>query len=222
MRDGRTSTCPSQPNRFLWLLLALILLLVSYPYFQDTDLGAFLGGLTSLILLVTGAYVLRTNRVTLIGAGILALAAASASVLAFATGRRGHPAVEAAFTAFYAFLTISVFVGVMRKREINRDTLYGIVCVYLLIGVTFGTLYDFVETIHPGSFQLHVGEVDGSLGWRKLIFFSFMTLTTIGYGDITPVTTQAQSLALIEGTTGVLYVAVLIARIVGMYSRRDS
>jgi len=56
-----------------------------------------------------------------------------------------------------------------------------------------------------------------SIGFRLLLFFSFMTLTSIGYGDITPVTDQAQSLAIIEGVLGVLYVAVLIARIVNAY-----
>ena len=61
--------------------------------------------------------------------------------------------------------------------------------------------------------------VPAEIRWRTLIFFSFMTLTTIGYGDITPVTAQAQSLVAIQGTIGVLYVAVLVARIVGIYAR---
>lgn len=209
-----------RPSCFLWLLLALALQLLSYPHFKDNDLGAFLGGLMSLTLLVAGVYAVRTHKVTLIGAGFLALAAASSSVIALVTGTRGHPVVEGAFTLFYAFLTIAVFVEVMRNRAVRRDSLYGSICVYILIGVTFGNLYDFVETLSPGSF-LAAG-VDGSLGWRQLIFFSFMTLTGIGYGDITPATTRTQSLAIIEGVTGVLYVAVLIAGIVGMYSRRES
>lgn len=205
---------------FFWLLLALVLLLVSYPHFQDTAMGAFLGGLMSLIVLVAGVYAVRTQRFTLLGAGLLALAAATSSVVALATGSRGHPVVEGIFTLFYAFLTIAVFVEVMRRRAVRGDNLFGIICVYLLIGVTFGTLYDFVETVSPGSFGYAADSGVGSLGWRQLIFFSFMTLTGIGYGDITPMTSQAQSLAIIEGVTGVLYVAVLIARIVGTYSRR--
>ncbi len=97
----------------------------------------------------------------------------------------------------------------------------GAVCVYLLVGMTFGNLYDLIETLQPGSFQVNVDTAGLSgIGWRTLIFFSFMTLTTIGLGDVTPVTTQAQSLVLIEGVIGVLYVAVLIARVVG--STRDA
>ena len=94
------------------------------------------------------------------------------------------------------------------------------VCVYLLIGVTFGTLYDFIETVEPESFRINIpAEGDSKIGWRQLIFFSFMTLTSIGYGDITPVTFQSQSLASIEGVIGVMYVAVLIARMVGIHSQ---
>jgi hypothetical protein len=212
--ETRKSRC------FFWLLLALILLLVSYPHFRDTPTGAVLGGFMSLIVLVAGVYAVSTHRFALLGAGLLALAAAASSVIALVTtGSRGHPVVEGIFTLFYAFLTVAVFVEVMRRRAVRGDNLFGIICVYLLIGVTFGTLYDFVETMSPGSFG-YAGDLgDVSMGWRRLIFFSFMTLTGIGYGDITPLTTQAQSLAIIEGVTGVLYVAVLIARIVGMYSR---
>jgi hypothetical protein len=65
-------------------------------------------------------------------------------------------------------------------------------------------------------------EGPAEIRWRTLIYFSFMTLTTIGLGDVTPVTTQTQSLASIEGVIGVLYVAVLIARVVGVYARRIS
>ena len=88
----------------------------------------------------------------------------------------------------------------------------------MLIGLTFGSLYDLIETLYPGSFRANIiADPSLHLGWRKLIFFSFMTLTTVGYGDITPVTSIAQSLAIAESTLGVLYVAILIARIVGIY-----
>ncbi len=93
--------------------------------------------------------------------------------------------------------------------------------VYLLIGITFGSLYDLVETIEPGSFRLNFYGTDDTVGFRRLLFFSFMTLTSIGYGDITPATDQAQSLAILEGVAGVLYVAVLVARVVNAYRNLD-
>ncbi len=204
------------------MLIALSVLLVGYPYLQDNEFGAFLGGLISLVLLISSVYVVRTRRGIFTGALVLALAAASTSAVALARGGRGNPLVEGAFSLFYAYMTIAIFLEVIKTRRISADTILGIVCVYLLIGVTFGTLYDLIESLQPGSFHLNASTGGGErIGWRTLIFFSFMTLTTVGYGDIIPATSQAQSLAIIEGVIGVLYVAVLIARIVGIYSQTD-
>lgn len=206
-------------KRFLLLLLALVVLLVAYPYFRDTRQGAFLGGLASVALVIFGVFAVRPNRHIFVVASILGGVTVISSIAAKLAGIRGHPFVEAAFTVFYAFTTIAVFFEVIRRKEIGREAVYGIVCVYLLIGVTFGNLYDFLETVRPGSFEVTVPmAAGGGIGFRNMLFFSFMTLTTIGYGDIIPVTFQAQSLATIEGVAGVLYVAVLIARIVGIYS----
>jgi hypothetical protein len=168
-------------GQFLWLMLALATLLITYPYFGNTIRGVSLGGMMSLLLLTAGVYAVRTHRLLFLTALVLA---------------------------------------VIRSKKVTGNSIYGIVCVYLLLGVTFGTGYDFIETLQPGSFRLNVEGQDPALGWRNFIFYSFMTLTTIGYGDITPATHVTQSLAILEGVTGVLYVAVLIARIVGIYSRR--
>jgi hypothetical protein len=209
-------------NRFLLLLIALTILLLSYPYFSNTVVGATLGGLTSLGMYIFGVYAVRVHRWAFITAVVLAVMDAAINIVAMVQGTRGHPLVEGAYLVFDAFITVIIFFEVIRTKEIDRDAIFGIVCVYLLIGVTFGTLYDLLETLVPGSFQINVTSANVEyVGWRVLIFFSFMTLTTIGYGDVTPVTFQAQSLALIEGVIGVLYVAVLIARIVGIYSQRS-
>jgi hypothetical protein len=211
-----------QPTHHFWLLLvALAALLIGYPYFDNSRTGAFLGGVTSLLTLTGAIFAVRTNRWVFGIAVALALATVAASAKAFLGGVRGDWAVEATFTAFYAFIAVAVFIEVIRTRHVGSDTMYGAVCVYLLVGMAFGSLYDLIETLHPGSFQINV-ETAGpaEIRWRALIFFSFMTLTTIGLGDVTPTTVQAQSLTSIEGVIGVLYLAVLIARIVGMYARR--
>ena len=206
-------------NRFVFLLIALAVLLLGYPYPADTRLGAFIGGMISLLLMLASVYTVWVHRRVFIVSCGLMLVTAVLSIHSLIAGTRGDPLVEGAFSVFYAYMTVVIFLEVIRTEQVRLDTIYGTVCVYLLIGVTFGTLYDLIETLHPGSFQWHIVTENGSsLGWRQLIFYSFMTLTTVGYGDITPVTSQAQSLAIVEGTLGVLYVAVLIARIVGIYS----
>ena len=216
----RTRNKKNPINRFVFLLVALVLLLVGYPYFPYNQFGAFLGGLVSLALLISGTYAMRAQKWAVIVASGLAFLTASASLMAFIKGVRGHPLVEGSFFLFYVFSTIVIFLEVIKSTRITTETIYGVVCVYLLIGVTFGTLYDFIETVEPESFRINIpAEGDSKIGWRQLIFFSFMTLTSIGYGDITPVTFQSQSLASIEGVIGVMYVAVLIARMVGIHSQ---
>lgn len=210
-------------NHFGPLLIALVMILIGYPYFGDSRVGAFLGGVTALLALMGAVYAVRTNRFTFRIVLLLALATAGASVSAFLGGVRGHPVVEATFSVFYGATTVAVFFEVIRTRRVTIQTMYGTVCVYLLVGMTFGNLFDLIETLHPGSFQVNVDTVAPTpIGWRTLIFFSFMTLTTIGLGDVTPATTQTQSLTAIEGVMGVLYVAVLIARTVGIYSGRSA
>jgi hypothetical protein len=128
--------------------------------------------------------------------------------------------VELSFSVFYAWATVAIILEVFRDQVVTFDTVRGAAAAYVLIGLAFGSLYDFVETVQPASFQFNIdlpGEVE--IGWRRLVFYSFMTLTTIGYGDVTPITTQAQSLAIIEGVIGVLFVAVFIGRTLGLFSR---
>ena len=75
-----------------------------------------------------------------------------------------------------------------------------------------------VETIQPGSFFIRPEQnLDGILSQADFIYYSFATLTTLGYGDITPATSHVRSLAILEAVTGTLYIAVLIARLVGLY-----
>ena len=173
-RENPATAVELPAHRFGALLVALVVLLAGYPYFENTRTGAFLGGVTSLVILTGAVYALRTNRWTLWISLALALATVAASAVAFLGGIRGHPVVEASFSAFYAFATIAVFFEVIKSVRITADTLYGAVCVYLLVGMTFGSLFDMIETLKPGSFHINV-DTDGSMEsrWRTCIYFSW-------------------------------------------------
>jgi len=119
-----------QPTHHFWLLLvALAALLIGYPYFENSRAGAFLGGVTSLLTLTGAIFAVRTNRWTLGVALALALATVAASAKAFLGGVRGDWVVEATFTAFYAFIAVSVFLEVIKTRQVTSDTMYGAVCI---------------------------------------------------------------------------------------------
>ena len=127
---------------------------------------------------------------------------------------RRHGRARLADVLFFGFTTAVLLYHVLADREVTADTLYGAVCVYLLSGVMWASLYGLVELLQPHAFQASSGQ---GVTRSDLLFFSFVTLTTLGYGDITPVTSPARSLAVVEAVFGVLYNALLIARLVGLY-----
>jgi hypothetical protein len=121
---------------------------------------------------------------------------------------------------FATLLLIQVF----REGPITSQRIQGAIAVYLLLGVMWMVGYDLVYQIVPGAFKFANGADEATHHMHDLAYYSFITLTTIGYGDIVPAHPAARSLAMAEGLVGQLYPAILIARLVSMQleSRRES
>ena len=115
--------------------------------------------------------------------------------------------VAAAYALRFAF----------RATEVDTEHVYASLSAYLLAGIFFGSFYWVLEQISPGSFQ-----TNGAFTRFTAIFFSFVTLATLGYGDVVPRTDVARGLAVIEGVGGQLFLAVLVARLVSLYGRRKN
>jgi hypothetical protein len=110
-------------------------------------------------------------------------------------------------------ISLVLLAQVFRAGPVNSYRLQGAIAVYLLFGVGWAHAYHLTGLLHPGSFNTPRSEIPSVLDWA---YFSFITLTTVGYGDITPVRPIARTLAMGEALTGQLYLAVLIARLVAM------
>jgi hypothetical protein len=113
----------------------------------------------------------------------------------------------------FALLAIAVAANVFAGRHAVGDRLFGAIVLYLLLGLMWGVLYSALEAHSPDAFSGHPGTAGTLTDW---VYFSFVTLTTVGYGDITPVATSARSLAMLEALTGQLYPAIIIARLVSL------
>jgi voltage-gated potassium channel Kch len=105
----------------------------------------------------------------------------------------------------------------MRATEIDLEHLYAALSAYLLAGIFFGLFYWGLEQLHPGTFIL-----TGDFSRMSAIYFSFVTLATLGYGDIVPRTDVARGLAIVEGVGGQLFLAVMVARLVSLYARVET
>ncbi len=107
-----------------------------------------------------------------------------------------------------------ITVKVFQEGPITFYRIQGAVAVYLLLGVAWAKVYALVETLRPGAF--HLGAATGGHLGAKLIYYSFITLTSVGYGDITAVHPFARSLSTMEALVGQLFPVILIARLVAM------
>ncbi len=120
---------------------------------------------------------------------------------------------------FLVFVTTVLVWTIVSDPSVTADTLAGAVSAYLLVGITFGAAYTLIEQLSPGSFKDTI-QPGKHLTPAEFNFFSFVTLTTVGYGDIIPWDARARSLAIIESVIGIMYPAVLISRLVGLHGRR--
>jgi hypothetical protein len=120
--------------------------------------------------------------------------------------------------AFFAYTTVLIVVHALRARTVTGDTIAGAACAYALTAVTWASLYEILELLRPGSFQIPPSwllQPSGDPSFA-LQYFSFITLTTVGYGDILPLNPRAGGLCIAEAVVGQLYVAIMIARLVAL------
>ncbi len=120
--------------------------------------------------------------------------------------------------SFFAFALYGILRAIL-VNHVSGDAIFGAVCGYLLLGIIWTLLYYATETASPGSFVMSVSGSDdvaaAQLDRSDLSYYSFITLATVGYGDVTPTTPLARMLAWTEAITGQFYLAILVAGLVG-------
>ena len=212
--DSRLARALEQ--RCFLLFFALLALLVAIPFCVASIHGRWAIGLLNVVILVTAVAAVQRSRLSLVVAIMLGLPALAFQVVAMQTGTLGHTALSWSFNAaFYAFTVTNLLRYVLRQDEMTADKLYGAVAAYIMIAILAAFLHGVLQYVYPGSYSyLGAAKV---LDFPELIFFSFTVLTTAGFGDITPMLIHARFLTLLEAVTGVMYVAILIARLTGVY-----
>lgn len=201
-------------NRFSFLLISIVLFMILRPFVEDLVRLSFLMQIFITAILLSGIYAVSEDRVTLVFALLTGLPALFANwtfqLLKIPSLLLTHHICSG---LFFAVATIIILRHLVNQKVVTVDLIWGAVCGYFFIGFMWGDIYSLLETIQPGSFNLGGQEV---LDIDNLIYFSFVTLATLGYGDIVPLTKQAQSLAIIETIMGQMYLAVNIAALVAI------
>jgi voltage-gated potassium channel len=213
-----------RPWRFLVLLITLLLLLVIPPMVQGFAAKSPLS-VVLYSLVIAAAILSLTERgwlkwaVLIWGSSVL-LGRWLVYLLAVDSENFLTLADYAGEIIFLAFVAAMILRGIFMQGSISMDSIFGAICVYLLMGLAWGSLYSMTEVLSPGSFQA-AGKLADSLNSTEtrqpvLIYYSFVTMTTVGYGDITPVSPPARTLAWLEAMTGQFYIAVLVAFLIGI------
>ena len=223
------------PHRHSALLLALIAAFVVRPLIGETGAGFPLFSIALVVLLLVALFNIHVDELVgergllltqarhrrLLG-WILALAAGVGRIAAiFVPDPMLDVAVTVSWLLFVVFIAGSQLRSVLRQREVTGETICMAVSVYLLFGFAWALLYAIIYQRHPEAFS---GIVTGTqirpTEFQHLFpifgYFSLTTLSTIGFGDITPLTLQARYAAVAEGIAGQFYLAILVARLVGL------
>lgn len=227
--DVPTLPLPLPPSRalkgkFVYLFTAQVLMLVLSPFLDRPGWPMLSFRVIGLGVLLSALYAVSTSKLTWMLA--LALAVPTLILNSFFAFHSGPTLLVPTllFTiAFLAFTLVLLLRRVMTVNRVTSDTIFGAISVYLLVALTFGVGYLLMVTLQPGALQPIPGRYPNhSLGWDDCLFYSYTTLTSVGYGDIVPVTPHARSFSVLEAMTGIMYIAVLIARLVGLYSAERS
>ena len=202
------------------LLVALVLLLVSAPFVEEIKGGGLILSVLFSLVLLAAVFAVANRKRTLAIALVLAIPAITARWINQLRPDLVHPSVF----LVGALLLLAFVIGhllhfVLHARVVTAEVLCASIAAYLMLGLMWTVAYWFVDQVTPGgAFSFNTARGSHSMNGFTGFYFSFITLSTVGYGDITPVSQVARWLAAMEAMTGLLYVANLIARLVSVYS----
>lgn len=200
-------------HRFLIYLISIILLLIAFALADQLRRGGVLLTLAFTLVILSGLHAMQRDRGLLALALIVGIPAILARWIIRGTGIASPEAYGLLFAMlFFALLCLFLLSSVLVTTRITRDTIFGAIGVYFTMGVTWSLSYQLAETLVPGA-------ISGAHTEMSYLYFSFVTLATLGYGDITPLIPLTQLMATFEAVTGQLYLAVLIARLVSSLGR---
>jgi hypothetical protein len=206
-------------GHFRFFLATIVLIMVLRPFVEGYARMGLLTDIFFALMLLTGAYAFSQQKKEFLVALAIALPGVLLELVShFITSDPIVVIKRIAFALFLAYVLVMILSRIFKEKEITEDLITGAICVYLLIGIVWAFGFYFLELAHPVSFSF-VTTSDQDVA--SFLYYSFITLATVGYGDIVPVTSPARSLAVLEAVTGQLYLAVTIARLVGIHASQS-
>ena len=208
------------PRRHLFLLIALLFIFILSPFVLPFYYGPTIMNVVGAVVLLSATYAVSGRRLFLIIA--VTLSTLSIFMTFWLAAAPTHRVIIVAHTSvvlLIGFFAVVILVSVLRGGKVTADKIYGAVCAYLLLGYAWAFAYSVIEEVQPGSLTSLTSTTPRDIVDRvmQLRYFSFVTLATVGYGDIVPRTPLARTMALLEAMVGQFYLVALIGRLVGLH-----
>ena len=208
-------------QRCFWLFIVLVVLIGAVSFVPATDRGRLVVNVINMFLLIATVAAVGRTTLSFVIALSLAVPAVWFQYLGLWLDNDSDLAGSWMFCAALYFITTAYLLRyVFQPRIMTQDKLFGAAAAYLLIGVLWAYFYAIVGHFYPQSYAI-VGQ-PGRLVYADALYLSITVLTSTGFGDVTPLTRQARGVCMIEQIAGALFVAILIARLAGVYPPRES
>jgi hypothetical protein len=214
--DATLRTVRRHPSAVL--LSAQLLVVLIYPFLEDSTAGRAVVGVVQMGVVLIAAWAVRATPVLSWVAAVLGLPAMVFAVLEAVSRDTDWVVLTSAVfhVPFYLFVSYAMIRYLFHDDVVTRDELYAVGAAFTVVAWAFAYLYAAAQVLWPGSFVAHGVEAGADVDWFELLFLSFTTLTSVGLSDVTPVLDNARSFVMVEQVAGVLYVALVIARLVGL------
>jgi len=198
-----------------WLLAVQLLGVLLYPAMEHMPAGRALFGAFGMVVLGLAVWVVRRSPLLLWLALTLAIPAVVFSIAGALLGRHSLIAVAQAFESLlYFYTSCSLIAYMLQDHKVTRDELFAAGATFTLLAWAFAFAYSVCQHVYPGSF---VATSEGDFrSWVELLYLSFSLLSGVGLSDVVPVHPQARALVMLEQFAGVMYVALVVSRLVGL------
>ena len=204
------------------LLAGQLAAVLTYPFIGDSTAGRAALSAVGTVLVLAALYAVRRTPALVWVALILGVPALVCSALEVVWPASDGVVLASALlhAPFYFYVSYGMIRYLFHDDRVTRDELYATGAAFTVVAWGFAYVYLAVQVLAPGSFTGAGGT--GERTWFELLYLSFTTLTSVGLSDVTPVLDHARSLVMIEQVAGVLYVALVVARLVGLTVARSS
>ena len=218
MKGAILTLSRGEQSKIAFVLIAIVLLNLTFPFSELGTAAALIHVFLYLGLLGSGIYLVSSHRLLLAASIILTIVICLTGVTTIVTDFGAPFWVQllwgSSLIVYQGLIIATLASFIIESHSVTVEVLYASVAIYFMLASTFALVYAGIEIITPGSF---ISSSGAEMTWQRLTYFSLVTITTLGYGDIVPNAPAAQSVSAMEASFGTLYIAILIGRFVSLF-----